>query len=46
MLPKPKQTHSILDSKLFQIRNIHVLNALRRKSWQEVEAKNSPMSKK
>lgn len=45
-MSKPKQTHSILDSKLFQIRNIHVIRAIRRKALEQIEAKNTRMSKK
>jgi len=46
MLPKPKQTHSILEAKLFQIRNTHVIRAIRRKALEQIEARNTHMSKK
>jgi len=45
-MSNPKQTHSILDSKLFQIRNTWVIRAIRRKALEQIEARNTHMSKK
>ena len=46
MLPITKQKASIVEAKLFQIRNIHVIRAIRRKALEQIEARNTPMSKK
>jgi hypothetical protein len=46
MLPITAQKASILESKLFQIRNTHVIRAIRRKALEQIEAKTTPMSKK